>query len=56
MSQVRKRKHFPTYSNNIVPIITKDNNILEFQGFLKHSDFTKKSTNKFLYAMLKCLT
>jgi predicted patatin/cPLA2 family phospholipase len=52
----KKRKHFSIYSNNVVPIITKDNNILELQGFLKHNDFAKKSTNKFLNAMFKCLT
>jgi len=45
-----------TYSDNILPIIIKNNNILELQGFLKHNDFVCKSTKKFKIAMLKCLT
>ncbi len=44
------------YFNNILPIIIKNNRILELQGFLKHNDFACKSRNKFKIAMLKCLT
>jgi hypothetical protein len=28
-----------TYFDNILPIIIKNSNILELQGFLKHNDF-----------------
>jgi len=45
-----------TYFDNILPIIIRNSNILELQGFLKHNDFACKSTNKFKIAMLKCLT
>jgi len=41
-----------TYFDNILPIIIKNNNIFELQGFLKHNDFACKSTNKFKIAML----
>jgi hypothetical protein len=48
----KKRWHFPTYFDNILPIITKDNNILELQGFLKYNDFVGKFVIKFKHAML----
>jgi len=51
-----KKMKSSTYSDNILPIIIKNNNILELQGFLKHNDFACKFTNKFKIAMLKCLT
>jgi hypothetical protein len=39
-----------------LPTITKNNSILELQGFLKHNDFANKSANKLRIAMLECLT
>jgi hypothetical protein len=51
----KKRWHSFTYFDNILPIITKDINILELQGFLKHNDFVGKLTIKFKHAMLECL-
>jgi hypothetical protein len=38
----KKMWHPPTNFNSILPTITKDNNILELQGFLKHNDFISK--------------
>jgi hypothetical protein len=35
-----KKEYLATTSNNIFPIITKDNNILELQGLLEHNNFT----------------
>jgi hypothetical protein len=52
----KKRRHSSTYSNNILPTITKNNNILELQHFLKHNDFVGKSANKFTISMLENLT
>jgi hypothetical protein len=37
MSQVRRGGN---NFDNIFPVVTKDNNILELQGFLEHNDFT----------------
>ena len=39
-----------------MPIITKNNYILELQGFLKHNDFVGKSANKFKIPKLEDLT
>jgi hypothetical protein len=50
MCQVRKGGTLP-YFDSILPIITKNNNILELQGFLKHNDFAGKSINKFKIPM-----
>jgi len=50
----KKRRHSSSYFNNILPVVTKDNNILELQGFLKH-DFVTKLVIKFQHAMLECL-
>jgi hypothetical protein len=44
------------YFDSILPIITKNNIILELQGFLKHNDFVRKSINKLKIPMLKDLT
>jgi hypothetical protein len=44
----KKGRHFSTYFDNILYIITKYKNIVELQGFLKHNDFAKKSTKFFL--------
>jgi hypothetical protein len=52
----KKRRHFSTYSDNILPTRTKNNNILELQHFLKHNDFVGKSANKFKVSMLEDLT
>jgi hypothetical protein len=51
----KKKKHSSTYSNNILPIITKNNNIFELQCFLKHNDFARKFANKFKIPMLEDL-
>jgi len=51
----KKRWHSSTYFDNILPIITIDNNILELQGFLIHNDFVGKFAIKFKHAMLECL-
>jgi hypothetical protein len=56
MCQVFFFKNPFTYSDNILPTITKNNNVLELQGFLKHNDFASKSTNKFKIPMLVNLT
>jgi len=48
----KKRRNFSTYSNSILPTITKNNNILELQGFFKHNDFVGISTNKLKISML----
>ncbi len=50
MCQVRKGRTLP-YFDSILPIITKNNNILELQGILKHNDFVGKSINKFKIPM-----
>jgi hypothetical protein len=50
----KKRWHSSTYFDIILPIITKDNNIFELQGFLKHNDFLGKFAIKFKHAMLEC--
>jgi hypothetical protein len=42
-----KKMRQPTKdSNNISPIVTKDNNILELQGLFEHNDFTNKPTTR----------
>jgi hypothetical protein len=48
----KKRRNFSTYSYSILPTITKNNNIFELQGFLKHNDFVGKPTNKLKIPML----
>jgi hypothetical protein len=35
----------------ILLVVTKDNNIFELQGLLKHNDFTNKPTTRFTHAM-----
>jgi hypothetical protein len=40
----KKKEHLATNYDNILPIVTKDNNIVELQGFLEHNDFTNKPT------------
>ncbi len=49
----KKRRNFSIYSYSILPTVTKNNNIFELQGFLKHNDFAGKSTNKFKIPMLE---
>jgi hypothetical protein len=51
----KKNWHSSSYFNDILPIVTKDNHILELQGFLKHY-FATKLAIKFKHAMLECLT
>jgi hypothetical protein len=42
----KKRGHLATNSNDILPLVTKDDNIRELQGLLEHIDFTcKPATN-----------
>jgi len=43
----KNKRHSSTYSDSIIPTITKDYNIFELQGFLKHNDFVGKSTISF---------
>jgi hypothetical protein len=38
----KKRGHHVINSNNILPIVTKDNSIFELQGLLEHNDFTNE--------------
>jgi hypothetical protein len=38
--------------DDILFIVTKDNNILELQGLLEHKDFTNKPTTIITHAML----
>jgi hypothetical protein len=45
MCQVRRGG---TNFDNILHVVTKDNNILELQGFLEHNDFTNKTEMKIL--------
>jgi hypothetical protein len=52
----KKRRNSSIYSDNILSIITKNNNILELQGFLKHNDFVGKSINKLKIPILEDLT
>ncbi len=40
----KKKGHLATNYDNILPVVTKDNNIIELQGFLEHKDFTNKPT------------
>jgi hypothetical protein len=37
----KKKGYLATNSNSILPIVTKDNNILELQGLLEHNNFTR---------------
>jgi hypothetical protein len=39
---VKKKGHHVINSNNVLPTITKDNNINELQGLLEHNDFTNE--------------
>jgi hypothetical protein len=48
----KKRWHPTTNYDDILLIVTKDDNILELQGLLEHKDFTKKSTTEIIHAML----
>jgi hypothetical protein len=48
--------HSSTYSDNILPTITKNNSIVELYCFLKHNDFASKPTNEFKIPMLEYLT
>ncbi len=41
-----------TDSDDILLIVTKDNNILELQGLLEHKDFINKPATKITHAML----
>jgi hypothetical protein len=38
----KKRVHLTINFDNILPIVTKDNNIFELQGLLEHNDFISK--------------
>ncbi len=38
----KKRGHHVINSNNILHIVTKDNNIFKLQGLLEHNDFTNE--------------
>ncbi len=40
----KKNGHLATNYDNILPVVTKDNNIFELQGLLEHNDFTTKPT------------
>jgi hypothetical protein len=42
----KKRRHPATNYDNILLVVTKDNNILELQGLLEYNDFTSKLANK----------
>jgi len=43
----KKKGYLAFNSNSILPIVTKDNNILELQGLLEHNNFTSiESTTK----------
>jgi hypothetical protein len=33
--------------DNIIPVVTKDNNIFELQGFMEHNDLTSITTIEF---------
>jgi hypothetical protein len=46
-----KRWQPPTDFDNILHVLSKDNNILELQGLLEHNDFTNKPTTKITHAM-----
>ncbi len=48
----KKRWHPTINSDDILLIVTKDDNILELQGLLEYKDFTNKSTTKITHAML----
>ncbi len=50
--QNKKRWHSPTNFDNVLPIITKDTNIIKLQGLLEHNDFASKPTIKTTNAML----
>jgi hypothetical protein len=52
----KNKRHSFTYYDNILLTITKDYDIFELQGFLKHNDFVGNSKIRFLNATLKCLT
>jgi len=38
----KKKGHHVINSNNILPAVTKDNNIFELQDLLEHNDFTNE--------------
>jgi hypothetical protein len=38
----KKKGHLATNYDNILPVVTKDKNIFELQGFLEHNDYTNK--------------
>ncbi len=48
----KKRRHLATNYDNILLVVTKDNNILELQGLLEYNDFTSKLANKIKQTML----
>jgi hypothetical protein len=48
----KKRWNPMTDSDDILLIVTKDNNILELQGLLEHKDFINKPATKITHAML----
>jgi hypothetical protein len=48
----KKRWHPTSDSDDILLIVTKDDNILELQGLLDHKDFTNKFATKITHAML----
>ncbi len=48
----KKRWDPPINSNNILLVVTKDNNNFELQCLLEHNDFTNKPTTSITHAML----
>jgi hypothetical protein len=48
----KKRWHPPINFDNILLVVTKDNNIFELQCLLEHNDFTSKPTTSITHAVL----
>jgi hypothetical protein len=48
----KKKWHSPIDSNNVLSIVTKDNNIFKLQSLLEHNDFACKLAIKIIHAML----
>jgi hypothetical protein len=44
----KKRGHLAITFNNILHVVTKDNNIFELQGLLEHNDFISKPTTRII--------
>ncbi len=48
----KKRWHSATSSNNVLCVVTDDNNIFELQNLFEHNDFANKPTKTFDHVML----